>query len=106
MGKMAAEELDVNNVNNMIGKLKENVANKTKKQKAATQITDTMTKSVKGSVFDDWKENVEKIKSAEEVFKIRIPEFQIEKKKADDKHLQKKQTQDIIQRSSIEFRKD
>ena len=33
---MAAEELDVNNVNNMIGKLKENVANKTKKQKAAT----------------------------------------------------------------------
>merc|ERR1712098_317788 len=43
--KMAAEELDVNNVNNMIGKLKENVANKTKKQKAATQITDTMTKS-------------------------------------------------------------
>ena len=49
-----------------------------------------MTKSVKGSVFDNWKENVEKIKSAEEVFKIRIPEFQIEKKKVTTNNLCKK----------------
>ena len=46
-----------------------------------------MTKSVKGSVFANWKGNADKIKSAEEVFEIHIPEFKIEKKKVTTNNL-------------------